>query len=117
MSQGVNENSRLNKQTAWSAIDQVALGFSFKSDWLREWREFLEQSRNEVKQNQSNPGLFWTLNWKLLSQKQSLGSKAYLYFPQFLSKNSTRNEILGYAEILPLRLSKKIVTHLRGQPS
>ena len=30
------------KQTAWSAgknEDQVAIGFSFESDWLRKWHE------------------------------------------------------------------------------
>ena len=43
---------------------QVATSFSFKSDWLREWREFLDQSHNEIKRNQSNPGLLSTLNWK-----------------------------------------------------
>ena len=46
------------------ASDQVATSFSFESDWLREWREFLDQSHNEIKRNQSNPGLLSTLNWK-----------------------------------------------------
>ena len=33
---------RKNKQTARNAEkrDQVAVGFSFESDWIRKWREF-----------------------------------------------------------------------------
>ena len=34
-------------------IYQIAIGFSFASDWLRGWRKFLNQSQSEVKQNQS----------------------------------------------------------------
>ena len=33
--------------------DTVAIGLSFTSDWLRNWREFFNQSQSEVKQNQS----------------------------------------------------------------
>ena len=47
---------------------RVVIGFSFASDWLRKWRQFFfDQSQGEVKQNQSNPWLLSTLNWKLLS--------------------------------------------------
>ena len=36
-----------------NASGQVAIGFSFESNWLRKWGEFSDQSQNEVKQNQS----------------------------------------------------------------
>ena len=38
----------------------------FASDWLSRWREFINQSQNVVKQNQSNFGLLSTLKWKPL---------------------------------------------------
>ena len=31
-----------------------SIGLSFASDWLRRWREFLDQSQNEIKQNQAS---------------------------------------------------------------
>ena len=33
-----------------NAGDQVVIGCSFVSDWLKEWREFSGQSQSEVKQ-------------------------------------------------------------------
>ena len=49
------------------AGDQVAIDFSFASDWLREsGASFLNQSQSEVKQKQSNPRLLLTLDRKLL---------------------------------------------------
>ena len=45
-----------------NAGDQVVIGFSFVSDWLREWCEFLDQSQSEVKQNQCYLKLLSTLN-------------------------------------------------------
>ena len=42
LSRRTNENSKKKKQTAWSAgkrEDQVAIDFSFESDWLRKWHE------------------------------------------------------------------------------
>ena len=34
---------------AWlNAREQVLIGFSFASDWLREWRDFLDQPQSEV---------------------------------------------------------------------
>ena len=38
-----------------NADDQVAIGFSFESDWLRKWREFSRQiiKRSEAKPEQS----------------------------------------------------------------
>ena len=41
--------------------EQVVIGFSFASDWLKEWREFLDQSQTEVRQNCGNLGLLSTL--------------------------------------------------------
>ena len=54
-----------NKQTSKArenAGDYVAVGFRFESDWLRKWCEFLDQSPNEVQENQSSPGLRSTIN-------------------------------------------------------
>ena len=34
-----------------NAGDQLLLGFSFASDWWREWHEFLDQLRSEEKRN------------------------------------------------------------------
>ena len=41
--------------------EQVVIGFSFASDWFKEWREFLDQSQTEVRQNYGNLGLLSTL--------------------------------------------------------
>ena len=48
-----------------NASDQVVIGLSLASDWLRKWR----QSHNKVKQRKSNPGLISILNWKCLFRK------------------------------------------------
>ena len=56
-------NTRNQSQARENACD-----FGFASDWLRRWRDFLNQSRSKVKQNQSNSGLLSTLNWKPLYQ-------------------------------------------------
>ena len=45
---------RKNNQTAENAGDQVVICFGFASDWLREWREFPDQSHSEVRQNKCN---------------------------------------------------------------
>lgn len=50
-----NENSKKNQATllkrgkTWD--DQVIIGVSYESDWLREWRSFLDQSQRRVKEN------------------------------------------------------------------
>ena len=44
-----------------NAGNQVVIGFSIASDWLRKWCEFLDGSQSEVKQNQSDPGLLLVL--------------------------------------------------------
>ena len=44
-----------------NASEQVVIGLSFASDWLEEWREFLDQSQTEVRQNYGNLGLLSTL--------------------------------------------------------
>ena len=36
-----------------AVLEQVTIGFSFTSHWLRKWREFLSQSLSVVLQNQS----------------------------------------------------------------
>ena len=38
-----------------NASDQVAIGSSFESDWVRKWREFSGPITYSVKQEQSNP--------------------------------------------------------------
>ena len=47
--------------------DQVAIGFSFESDWIRKWREFSGPitQRSEAKTMQSR--IPSTLSWKLLT--------------------------------------------------
>ena len=40
-----------------NAGDQTTFGPPFTFDWLRGWRQFLDQTQSEVKQRQSNPGL------------------------------------------------------------
>ena len=39
-----------------NVCDQVLIGFSSASDWLRRGCKFLHQSQSIVKQNQCNPG-------------------------------------------------------------
>ena len=49
-----NENSSKTKKLPTArenAGDQVLIDSSFASDWLGEWREFLDQSQHEVKRN------------------------------------------------------------------
>ena len=40
-----------------SPSDHVMIGFNSVSDWMKEWQGFLDQSQNEVKQNQCDSGL------------------------------------------------------------
>lgn len=42
-----------------NAGDQTTFGPPFTFDWLRGWRQFLDQTQSEVKQRQSNPGFFF----------------------------------------------------------
>ena len=72
ISQGADKNSKWKQanrlRRGQHASDHVATSFSFESDWLREWHEFLDQSHNKIKRNQSNPGLLSSLNWEFLYQ-------------------------------------------------
>ena len=58
-----------NKQTAWSAGKRKwpCGDFRFESDWSEIGAIFLDQSRNEEKQNQSNSGIFAIENCSRLS--------------------------------------------------
>ena len=49
-------------QARENASDQVAIGFSFSSDWLRRWREISRPITERSETNQCNPGLLSTLN-------------------------------------------------------
>ena len=49
-----------------NASDQGAIGFSLHLIGWEGGSNFLDQSNSTVKQNQFNPGLLSTLNWKLL---------------------------------------------------
>ena len=49
-----------------NASDQGAIGFSLHLIGWEGGASFLGQSNSTVKQNQFNPGLLSTLNWKLL---------------------------------------------------
>ena len=49
-----------------NASDQGAIGFSLHLIGWEGGASFLDQSNSTVKQNQFNPGLLSTLNWKLL---------------------------------------------------
>ena len=44
-----------------NAGDQATIGFTFASDWLREWVSFLDQSQSESGK-QRIPGLLSSLN-------------------------------------------------------
>ena len=46
-------NTCNRRQARESACRQDRIGFGFTSDWLRKWREFLNQSESEVKLDQS----------------------------------------------------------------
>ena len=48
-----------------NASDQGAIGFSLHLIGWEGGASFLDQSNSTVKQNQFNPGLLSTLNWKL----------------------------------------------------
>jgi len=41
------------RQVRENACEQITIGFYFTSDWLKKWRDFLNQSQSVVKQNQS----------------------------------------------------------------
>ena len=60
-----------------NADDQVAIGFSFESDWLRKWREFSKQiiKRSEVKQNQSNLGVTFDTQLKIAFNFETITSQ------------------------------------------
>ena len=45
--------------------DQVVISFSLHLIGLESGASFLDQSQSKVKQNQSNPGVLSTFNWKL----------------------------------------------------
>ena len=45
--------------------DQVVISFSLHLIGLESGASFLNQSQSKVKQNQSNPGVLSTFNWKL----------------------------------------------------
>ena len=60
------EQSISAQQSRENAGDQVVIGFSFESDWLRERWEFLDQSHSEVKHKQSDDGHFRLLQGKCL---------------------------------------------------
>ena len=51
-------------QRAGNACKRVAFGFVFTSDWMKKWREFLNQSRRLVMQNhrESETDLFVVYN-------------------------------------------------------
>ena len=54
---GRKEKNKQTVQCAGNVGDQVAIGFSFESDWLRGWREFQDpitwRSEAEPKQSES----------------------------------------------------------------
>ena len=66
ISQRANKDTFKLRKARENATDQVAISFSFKSDWFRKWREFSASIIEQVKPNQSNPRLLITLNYKLL---------------------------------------------------
>ena len=55
-----------------NASDQGAIGFSLHLIGWEGGASFLGQSNSTVKQNQFNPGLLSTLNWKLLYDQMTL---------------------------------------------
>ena len=55
------------------------IGFSFALDWFKEWCKFPDQLQSEEKQNNCNPTLLSTLNWKFL----------YIDNNEFITSSST----------------------------
>ena len=54
MQSELEANKRNRRQARENACDQVTIGFSLESDWLRKWRKFFKPIRESVlKQNQS----------------------------------------------------------------
>jgi len=47
------------REKVWN---KVAIGFSFASDWLRNWSEIFQPITDEVKQNESKRKLLSTLS-------------------------------------------------------
>ena len=66
ISQRANKDTFKLRKARENATDQVAISFSFKSDWFRKWREFSASIIEQVKPNQSNPRLLITFNYMLL---------------------------------------------------
>ena len=59
------ETNACNRQKELeNACDQVTSGFGRAFDWLRKWREFLNQSRSVVKQNQSKREITFDTQFK-----------------------------------------------------
>ena len=49
-------NTRKRPQARENASNQIMIGFSFASDWLRRWcKIYIDQSQSVVKLNQCNP--------------------------------------------------------------
>lgn len=72
------------KKYGWPMTKSLLVLVLHLSVWVIEvsGASFLDQSRGEVKQNQSNPGLLSTLNWNLLNRlrdNQVLDSLSYIY--------------------------------------
>ena len=55
------KTSRLHEEQENESY-QAAIGFSIECDWLG--KSFIDQSNDEIKRSQSNPGLFSALNLK-----------------------------------------------------
>ena len=51
--------------------DQVAIGFSFESDWSRKWREFSDHLQSKIKQYNMERVLFFFTSLSKLSRSQN----------------------------------------------
>ena len=76
---------------------QGAICFSFKSDWLRKWREFSLPIPDQGK-NQSSSWLLSTTNWKLLYY--SVLSKPLLSTLRVVKLNNKKNQKLTWNPVI-----------------
>ena len=76
---------------------QGAICFSFKSDWLRKWREFSLPIPDQDK-NQSSSWLLSTTNWKLLYY--SVLSKPLLSTLRVVKLNNKKNQKLTWNPVI-----------------
>ena len=75
-------------QARETSRDQVAIGFNFGVDWLRERRRFSDKLPKGVKQNRSIPGSLLSFNYSDLYPEKGTVACMQVFVIQFATKTS-----------------------------